>query len=323
MVSTAWIARRRPHWRRLDELLKVASRTGLTALGPHDLRDLALLYRQVAADLATVADEAGSAALASDLNELLARAHNTIYAAAPPARASAVTFLRETFPRALRQNATVCLLAGAIFVLGGLLGAALTARDPDFALKLLGPDMLDTIHRHEMWTHSIVAVKPLASSAIMTNNITVSFLAFAAGITAGFGTVYMMAFNGLLLGVVGAACAQGGMSVPLWSFVAPHGALELPALVIAGGAGLRIGQGLLFPGYLPRRQALIVAARQAVPLILGCVPMLVLAGILEAFLSPSEIPVPLKFLTSASLVALLSVYVLRPLPAAPTDGPAL
>ena len=88
-------------------------------------------------------------------------------------------------------------------------------------------------------------MKPVASSYIMSNNISVGFTAFAMGITGGLGTVYMMAFNGLMLGVVGMACWLAGMSVQFWSFVAPHGVLELPAIFIAGGAGFRIAQGLL------------------------------------------------------------------------------
>jgi uncharacterized membrane protein SpoIIM required for sporulation len=323
VISTNWILRRRPHWRRLEALLDKAARWGVGGLPFDDLRELAFLYRQIAADLATVAEDPGSARFAHDLNQLLGRAHNTIYAAAPSAWPGVWPFLRHSFPRAVRRNVVPCAAAFSIFVIGSFVGAALTARDPDFALKVLGPDMIATIERHEMWTHSIVSIKPLASSAIMTNNITVSFLTFAAGITAGLGTVYLMAFNGLLLGVVGAACAASGMSLPLWSFVAPHGALELPALFVAGGAGLRLGQGLLFPGYLPRRQALVHAGRAAVPLVLGCVPLLVVAGILEAFVSPSEVPVPLKLGISAALLTILAAYLGFEGRHEPTVDPAL
>src|SRR5258708_34248414 len=101
-----------------------------------------------------------------------------------------------------------------------------------------------------MWTHSIVSIKPQASSAIMTNNLSVSFMAFASGITAGIGTLYLLFFNGIMIGVIGTACANYGMSVPLWSFVSPHGVLELPAIFIAGGAGLRLARPLLFSGEL-------------------------------------------------------------------------
>ena len=151
----------------------------------------------------------------------------------------------------------------------------------------LGPEMLDTIEKHKMWTDSVVSIKPLASSFIMTNNMSVTFMTFAYGITAGIGTVYMMIFNGVMLGTVGAACWLGGMSLPLWSFVAPHGVLELPAIFIGGGAGLRIAQGMLFPGMLPRRDSLAKAGGEAVRLVLGVIPILIIAGSIEGFISPS------------------------------------
>ena len=111
--------------------------------------------------------------------------------------------------------------------------------DPGFERFILGGHMMDTIERREMWTHSILAMKPLASSAIMTNNLSVSFTAFALGITGGSARPGMMVFNGLMIGVIGVACHRADMSMALWSFVAPHGSLELPAIFIAGGAGLR------------------------------------------------------------------------------------
>jgi uncharacterized membrane protein SpoIIM required for sporulation len=115
----------------------------------------------------------------------------------------------------------------------------------------------------------------------------------------------MLLFNGLLLGVIAMACAAAGMSLPLWSFVAPHGSLELPAIVIAGGAGLRLAQGVLFPGLLPRRQAVANSGALAVRLVLGCIPMLVVAGIVEAFVSPTDLSIPLKFAVAAALFLLL------------------
>ena len=151
--------------------------------------------------------------------------------------------------------------------------------------------MVETIDRRQMWTHSIVAVKPVASSQIMTNNMSVALMTFAAGVTAGAGTLYLLLFNGLMLGVIGMACALSGMSLPLWSFVAPHGVLELPAIVIAGGAGLRLAQGLLFPGLHHRRGSIARAGADGVKLVLGCMPILVIAGLIEAFVSPTDLGV--------------------------------
>src|SRR3974377_1275796 len=123
----------------------------------------------------------------------------------------------------------------------------------------------------------------------------------------------MMAFHGLLIGVIGVACYLSGMSPQLWSFVAPHGVLELPAIFIAGGAGLRIAHGLLFPGTLPRRDSLARAGSDAVKLLLGTIPMLIVAGVIEAFVSPTGLATPLKFALAAALVALLAAdLTLRP-----------
>jgi uncharacterized membrane protein SpoIIM required for sporulation len=190
--------------------------------------------------------------------------------------------------------------------------------DPSFTRHFLGPQMIETIERHDMWTHSIVTIKPLASSAILTNNISVALATFALGITAGIGTVWMMLLNGLMMGVVAVACWREGMSLPLWSFVAAHGVLELPAIFIAGGAGLGLAKGLLFPGSLPRRDSLVRASGRSVRLVLGTIPMLLVAGVVEGFVSPTDLPYQLKFLLAGALGALLILYLLRK-PSAESD----
>ena len=308
MISTQWIEKRRPHWSRLEQLMDRVQHSGLRSLNRGELRELGLLYRQAAADLAVLRADLSSVHFAGYLNQLLARAHNTIYSGHKTSHSAALRFYRDTYPQVFRSNLNYFVFAFILFLGGTVIGSILTLQDPDFRLKIIGPEMAQTIDRHEMWTHSVVAIKPLASSAIMTNNLSVAFTTFAAGITAGIGTMYMLTFNGLLMGVIATACAQAGMSLQLWSFVAPHGVLELPAIFISAGAGLRIATGLLFPGVLPRRESLARAGRDAVQLLLGCVPMLFIAGVIEAFLSPTEVSVHLKFLFAASMFTLLAAY---------------
>ena len=308
MISTRWLERRKPHWQRLESLLEQSARSGFRTFGRSELRELGLLYRQIAADLATLREDPGAVHFARYLNQLLARAHNIIYSTRKTSPSMILDFFWMTYPRAFRRNWNCVLVAMLIFLASALLGAGLTWQDPDFKLSILGPQMVQTIEKHEMWTHSIVGIKPLASSSIMTNNLSVCFVTFALGITGGLGTLYMMIFNGLLMGVVGMACHLSGMSLKLWEFVAPHGVLELPAIFIAGGAGLRVAAGLLFPGYLPRRESLVGAGREAVQLLLGSIPLLVIAGIIEAFVSPTELAVRLKFGLAAALFTLLLLY---------------
>ena len=308
MISTRWIEKRKPHWAKLEALLNQSRSSGLKSLSRSDLQELSLLYRQTAADLAAIREDRGSVHYARYVNQLLVRAHNTIYSGHRASPMAVVSFFTKTYPIAFRRNLRHCALATVIFAIAGLVGAVLTYQNPDFKTKILGPQMVDTIDRHQMWTHSIVGIKPVASSAIMTNNMSVGFTTFALGITAGLGTIYMMAFNGLLIGVIGVACYLSGMSVQLWSFVAPHGVLELPAIFIAGGAGFRIAQGLLFPGVLPRRDSLARAGSEAVQLLVGTVPILIIAGLIEAFVSPTSLPISLKVSMAVALFVLLNVY---------------
>ena len=308
MISTHWLEKRKPYWTRLEQLLDQSARAGLRRMGRSELQELGLLYRQIAADLATLREDRGSVHFARYLNQLLARAHNIIYSARKTSPRAIVEFFAVTYPRVFRKNWDFVRIALLIFAISGVVGAALTLQDPDFKLKIIGPQMVQTIEKREMWTHSIVGMKPQASSAIMTNNIGVGFMAFAMGITGGLGTIYMMVFNGLLIGVIGMACHLSGMSLKLWEFVAPHGVLELPAIFLAGGAGFRVAAGLLFPGYLPRRESLVRAGTEGVQLLLGTVPILVIAGTIEAFVSPTSLATGLKFTMAAALFVLLNVY---------------
>ena len=281
------------------------------ALDHKDLQELGLLYRQTASDLAIAREDITSSQLAAYLNSLLGRAHNLIYMGNKPKVAGIVRFYSETYPRIFRELWPQTLLAFAIFAVTGLAAFILTMRDPTFAHRLLGTHMMETIEKREMWTHSIVTIKPLAASSIMTNNLSVAFATFASGITGGVGTVWMMVLNGLLIGVIGAATLQAGMAGQLWTFVVPHGVLELPAIFIAGGAGFEIARGMLFPGLLPRRESLARAGGRAAQLLLGTIPMLIVAGVIEGFLSPSETAAPLKFLFGAVMFAALVTYLMR------------
>jgi len=328
VISASWLQKRRPYWQRIDELLKRSGRAGVRNLTHSELQELALLYRQTASDLATIREDPSSAALAHYLNQLLARVHNLIYMGRRSRPGGIVQFYRETFPETFHDTLAYTLTAAAIFFAMALVGATLALVDPAFQSYLLGPHMMETIEKRQMWTHSIVSVKPLASSAIMTNNLSVSFSTFALGITAGMGTIAMLMFNGLLLGVVGAACWQSGMSEQLWGFVAPHGVIELPAIFIAGGGGLLLAKGLLFPGTLPRGASLVREAGRSVRLVLGIIPMLIVAGTIEGFVSPSDLPVGLKFGLALGMSCLLLLYVSRKMPGKTaqsqpaTSGPA-
>jgi uncharacterized membrane protein SpoIIM required for sporulation len=187
------------------------------------------------------------------------------------------------------------------------------------------PELISKVRdRHELWMGSIVGVEPLASSGITINNLLVCFRAIAGGITAGAFTVFMLAYNGLLIGAIATLVGQNNLAYPFWAFVFPHGSLELPAIFLSGGAGLLIAKALLFPGKYRRVDALKFYGSQAAQLVFGIVPMLIIAGTIEGFFSPSPaVPASLKYLVGTLLLTLLVLYCNRKPPIDPGNSSSI
>jgi uncharacterized membrane protein SpoIIM required for sporulation len=311
-----FVASRRPRWNRLEALIQALEQGKAKSLDKSDLLALGRLYREATADLARLQafteGETHPDELEAYLNQLVARAHGQIYRSASPGWAPLAEFLRSTFPEAFRRRAPWTLTALGLFFLGFAYGFAATLADSVFPSLIVPHGLIEKVEAGEVWFDSIVAISPLASSAIMTNNISVTFMAFALGMTFGLGTVYLLAFNGLLVGTLAGLCHRHGLDVPFWSFVLPHGVIELTAIFVAGGAGLLLASSLLAPGDLSRKDALVERGREAVRMILGCVPLLIVAGIVEGFLSPASMPAILKFAFAGLLFALLLLYLLSP-----------
>lgn len=273
---------------------------------------MALLYRQVASDLSVLRQDPTSRTYAQYVNQLLARAHHIIYSGRKTNLRTLFLFLRDEYPAIFQRQIGYIAASLLVSVAFGLLGAALTTTRPEFMRHFVGPEMIATMERHEMWTKSVVSVAPMASSWIMTNNLSVSFITFAGGIVFGLGTFLALFQNGIMLGVIGAACHHYSMSLALWSFVAAHGALELPSIIIAGGAGFRLGHAMLFPGALRWRESVARGGIEATRLVSGVIPLLIIAGSLEGFFSPSQAPVWLKFTVGGLLFTLLNLWLFRP-----------
>ncbi len=315
ILSNQWIAKRRPHWDRLAFLLTRSDQNGLRSLSRAELQEMALLYRQVAADLSVLRRDETARTYSEHVNQLLARAHHIIYSRRKTTWMTLFRFLKDEYPAIFQRQLPYVGAALLVTIAWGVLGAALTMARPEFMRHFVGPAMIATMEQHKMWTDSIVSVAPKETSHIMTNNLSVSFLAFAGGITFGIFTFIMLFNNGMMLGVIAAACHQYSMSLMLWSFIAPHGSLELPAIIIAGGAGFRMGRAMLFPGGYRWKESVAKGGIEATQLVAGVIPMLVVAGCLEGFFSPSHAPVWLKFTVGGLLFTLLLTWLFRPVKA--------
>jgi len=312
ILSNQWILKRRPYWDRLSSLLAQSDSSGLDQLSRAELQEMALLYRQVAADLSVLRQDPTSRTYAQHVNQLLARAHHIIYSGQKTNLLTIFRFLRDEYPAIFQRQIGYVAASLLVSTAFGLLGAALTSARPEFMRHFVGPEMIATMERHTMWTESVVSVAPLASSAIMTNNLSVSFITFAGGIVFGLGTFLALFQNGIMLGVIGAACHHYEMSLALWSFVAPHGSLELPSILIARAAGFRLGHSMLFPGPLRWKESVARGGVEATQLVSGIIPLLVIAGSLEGFFSPSHAPIWLKFTVGGLLFLLLNLWLFRP-----------
>lgn len=312
-----WIARREPNWKRLDALLKQVEKKGLKSLQASEITELASLYRSVSADLARARTNQVGNILIQDLQKLTSRGYSQIYQGS---RRQEWQELREFcswgFPALVQETWVYTALATALVLLGALIAWWFSWQDPMFMSLIVPEELISKVRdRHELWMGSIVGIEPLASSGIMINNLVVSFRAVAGGITGGFYTVFILFFNGLLLGAIGTLVGQNNLAYPFWAFVLPHGSLELPAIFFAGAAGLLIGRALLFPGKYRRVEALKFYGYQAAQLVFGIVPMLIVAGTIEGFFSPSPvIPDLIKYIVGVGLFGLLVIYCSRKKP---------
>jgi uncharacterized membrane protein SpoIIM required for sporulation len=322
MISNRWIELRKDNWNRLETAAKQAETAGLKTLTATELREFGLLYRQAAADLSAVRTDAGSRTLEAYLNRLVSRAHNFVYSGDRMSPRSVWRFMAFEYPRLFHRLFRYTAAAFLLFAAGATIGVLLAVLRPDFAHAAIGVGMMDKIEHHKMWTDDILGAEPQASSGIMTNNISVCFVTYASGIVFGIYTIFLLVMNGFEIGLISTVCRQYGMALSLWSFVAAHGALELPSIFIAGGAGLRLASGFLFPGFLKRRDAVALAGAESIRLLAGTVPLLFIAGCLEGFLSPSKAPVLLKFSISTVLLTGMIVWLSEGWRARPVEASA-
>ena len=301
---------RRPGWERLETLLRSARRRG-HRLAPDELVELGALYRRATSDLAIARRDMPRERVTAYLEQLVARAHPAVYRGRRGELTSVFRFFTVTFPRAFRDAEPYTAAAFAAFFVPFLAAIVVTQLDPVAGRVILPPsEVVDKLEHGQSWLTIEGGQRALAASAIMTNNIQVAFLAFSSGVLFGIGTVLVLAWNGLNIGAVAGLAGVYGLGPVLAAFVAAHGGIELSVIFIAGGAGMRLGHALIAPGLLPRRVALTRAAHRAVVLLGGCVPLLVVAGVLEGFVSPSSLPLAAKVGIGGAATLLLYCYLL-------------
>ena len=305
MTITEFITKKQQIWNELEALLnrpRDANATQLNRLG--------YLYRRVTSDLAVARRDFPQDRCVPYLNELTSRAHATVYQTSPFKRGNLRQFLHFGFPTLFLENLS---FIGASFLMFALAFAAaywIGLTTPEFAEKLIPEDTVSHIKKLEdsTWNDTSAENRNLFASFVMTNNIKVAFFAFAWGIMFMVGTAYILVINGIVIGAVAGLCDTNGVGLALWSFVSPHGYIELTTIFIAGGAGLKLGYSLIAPSLYTRKRALTDAAGVAIRLLAGCVALLIVAGTIEGFVSPSGLAPNVKIGFGAVTGILLFTY---------------
>ena len=316
VVAERFVTRKRDSWEAFRTLAARAERIGLKQLGAAEIPGFAARYREVAADLARARTYGVDPRVLEYLERVVSAGHNAVYGRHIGHRVHMDRLVLRELPAAVVAARAYVVTALLMFAVPAMTGYVLIRERPAIAEQVLTDEMLARAragaeHRAQGvgYAQQPSMYLPVIATGIITNNVQVAFLGFAFGITAGIGTVLLLVFNGLYFGAVLGLFANYGLAGWLLTFVAGHGVLELSAIFIAGGAGLLVARALLAPGDLTRRDALVLAGRQAVRLVGASVLLLGLAGTIEGLLSASDAPAPFKFATSGATVVLLILYV--------------
>lgn len=312
MDERTFVAGSRAAWERLATSAEDARSQGVADLGVERLKQMHEDYRQAAADLAYAQTHFPASDVTVYLNGLVGRAHGELYGATPRRMATMWRFMARGYPRLVRKNWRPIALAAAILFGATALGFLLANVDYPLARLFLPAQYRDVVGdpvtTNKTTDSALGFIAPLLSAGITINNIQVAILAFAGGVSLGLMTVWAMFQNGMLLGVLAGVFAKAGNSLPFWSMIVPHGALELPAIALAGGGGLMLARALLMPGDLPRLEALRRVAGEAARVLLGSVPLFIAAGLIEGFITPRSYAPALKLGLGALAFLALAAY---------------
>ena len=312
----AIVATNSPRWLAFAAVVAEAQKNGLKSLRERRVREFVAEYRSLSSDLARLrtATRDAEANELFYLSRLVGAAHNLLYRERSLTLSQVFQFVLYTVPGEIRRSSAAIMLAATLLFLPGIIAAVAVIQRPAVASVFIPADMLDRanagVKRAADGTGYIEdpqVFRPVMASAIIANNVQVTFAAFAGGITAGIVTTLLLVGNGISLGGVIGLYQSKGILPLLLAFVAPHGVLELAAICIAGGGAFLIAAALLIPGRRTRRRALAENGRRAITLIAGSTMLLIVAGTIEGLISP--IPYwPFEWKLSVSAVTALVLY---------------
>ena len=313
------VATSAPRWATFATTLESAQRGGLATLGEAAVRRFVQDYREMTADLARLrtATQGQDSADLFYLNRLVAGAHSLLYRRRTFSLRRLLTFLFVDVPAEVRQSALPIAVAATLLFAPMFIAARAVITQPTVATALLSASMIaraeqgvEDAKTGKGYLDVAEIYRPVMASSIATNNVQVTFLAFAGGMTMGLLTVWALVANGVSIGAALGLYLSKGIGSLIFGFIAAHGVLELTAIVFAGAAGLLVASGVLLPGPRTRRAALVHRGGRAFRLLAGAVFLLLFAGTIEGFISPNPaLSLTTKYAVSAASAVVLAVYI--------------
>jgi uncharacterized membrane protein SpoIIM required for sporulation len=291
-----------PAWEELEALLDRGGRRP-ERLGVEGVLELGRLYRAVVADLALARRRFPGDPVLERLEPLVLSARHAVYGERRSAR-SLLEFATRGYWRDVRAHRALLAVSLTAMFAPTLLACAWAIHDPGAAIGLVPSAYRAAADPGVRHLSVGLSTQAALASSIFTNNIEVTFLAFAGGLALGAGTLITLAYNGLLLGTLAGLTIQAGTFSVFVRYIVPHGLLELSCISIAGVAGLRLARALIDPGVRTRGDALRADARGAVLMVLGTAPWLVVAGLTEGFVTPRDLPLPAALAVGCALATL-------------------
>jgi len=273
-------------WERLESLVEQANKRHKRLSG-EELDELLVCYQRSSAQLSYVRSTYGDPPLTARLTRVVAGARAVIYGSQPRLRGALRTFFAATFPAAVWVSRKQILISAIALLVPWAIVAIWMMNSPA-AIEAFAPPALREAYINEDF-EAYYSSAPAAefSSKVFVNNIQVSFLAFVTGIVFAVPTIALLIFNGASVGVAAGLFHDAGQASKFWGLILPHGLLEITAIIVAGGAGLRMGWSMIVPGDRTRTQSLINEAQRSVSIILGLIIVFILAGLIEGFVTPS------------------------------------
>lgn len=279
---------------------------------------LADTYVDITSDLSFAQTHWPESRVTVYLNGLAASVHNAIYSNKREPLSRVITFWTREVPQTMYEARWLLLASFLIFIISVLIGAISQSIDHDFCRLILGDGYMDMTEQNiakgsPMGVYGNDAPLSMFSSITM-NNIMVSFRIFVSGILTSVVTGIMLFFNGIMIGCFDMFFFQHGLLSDALLATMLHGTLELSAIIVAGAAGLALGNGWLFPGTYKRIESLRRGAKRGVKIVVGTVPVFVIAGFIESFITRhSDMPLGLKLtIIGLSAVFVIVYYVVLP-----------